>query len=83
MQGAKYAKSKVAVEVFGLLIPVDLENPNACVNKGLDCPLKADTNYTFNTVFDLKPTYPVYSKVSYSTSRKRSPLVLLFLLLLL
>ncbi|KAK7103097.1 NPC intracellular cholesterol transporter 2 homolog a-like [Littorina saxatilis] len=62
-QDAKEARSEVKVEVLSLLIPLDIENPNACVNKGLDCPLKADTNYTFNTVFDLKPTYPVYSEM--------------------
>ena len=68
VKDAKYAKSEVKVEVLGLLIPVDLENPDACINKGLDCPLKADTHYTFNTVFQLDPSYPVYSEVSYSTT---------------
>ena len=49
--------------IKGIPIPFPLDNPNACENSGLVCPLKPNKADSYTTVLQIKSMYPSVSKL--------------------
>lgn len=60
-----FQSDNVKAEVFGVIggvpIPFALNNPNACSNSGLTCPLVAGDLYTYKASLPVKRIYPSVS----------------------
>jgi Niemann-Pick C2 protein len=44
--------------VMGLPVPFPLDNPNACKDSGMTCPLDSGTRYTYSNSVYISPKYP-------------------------
>ncbi|XP_042205312.1 NPC intracellular cholesterol transporter 2 homolog a-like isoform X2 [Homarus americanus] len=55
----------VTAKVEGILgpipVPFQLDNPNGCVNSGLQCPLQANQLSTYTSAIEVKNVYPSIS----------------------
>lgn len=54
-------KAQVFGQIAGVDVPFPLDDPNACVNSGLQCPLVANENYTYTAALPVKRIYPSVS----------------------
>ncbi|XP_073249026.1 NPC intracellular cholesterol transporter 2-like [Porites lutea] len=52
------ATTKVYGTVAGIRVPFSVDNPNACEDQGITCPMIAGKDYTFKTVLPIKSIYP-------------------------
>ena len=56
------------LEVFGIVAgiktPFPLDNPDACKNHGLVCPLKSGVTYSLEITLPIKPYYPTIQLVA-------------------
>ncbi|XP_071962219.1 NPC intracellular cholesterol transporter 2-like [Antedon mediterranea] len=55
---ATAVQSKVYGYIDGVKVPFPLNNPDACKDSGLKCPLAAAQTYTFNSSLPVKSIYP-------------------------
>ena len=53
--------------IAGIRVPFPLDNPNACSNCNVSCPVQKETQYEYVASIDVKNSYP---QVSSSTSSK-------------
>ncbi|XP_063867264.1 NPC intracellular cholesterol transporter 2-like [Scylla paramamosain] len=54
----KRVKAQVHGIVHGVPLPFTLQNPNGCVNSGLQCPLNAGEKYTYTASLPVRTLYP-------------------------
>ena len=57
------ATTKVYGTVAGIKVPFSVDNPNACEDQGITCPMIAGKDYTFKTVLPIKSIYPSVSMI--------------------
>ncbi|XP_033104975.1 NPC intracellular cholesterol transporter 2-like [Anneissia japonica] len=64
VSNATDVQSKVYGYIAGVKVPFPLDNPDACTNCGLKCPLTGGTSYTFNSSLPVKTIYPAIKLVA-------------------
>ncbi|XP_033104898.1 NPC intracellular cholesterol transporter 2-like [Anneissia japonica] len=64
LSNATDVKSKVYGYIDQKKIQFPLDNPDACTNCGLKCPLTGDTSYVFNSTLPVKSIYPAIELVA-------------------
>lgn len=42
----------------GIEVPFKLPNPDACLDSGIDCPIKKDVVYSYDASFPVLKVYP-------------------------
>lgn len=52
------AKTIVHGKIGPVWIPFSVDEPNACKDQGIVCPMTAGKEYTFKTVLPIKALYP-------------------------
>ncbi|KAL9952184.1 hypothetical protein ACROYT_G039399 [Oculina patagonica] len=52
------ATTKVHGKVGPVFVPFPVDQPDACKDQGITCPMTAGKTYTFKTVLPIKPAYP-------------------------
>jgi Niemann-Pick C2 protein len=57
-EDATSATSVVHGVIDHIPVPFPLDNPNACLNSGLTCPLKSGTEYKYETYIFVKTIFP-------------------------
>lgn len=51
-------KTVVHGKVLGVEMPFQLQNPDACVDSGLDCPLEGNKAYEYKATLPVLKVYP-------------------------
>ena len=69
------ATTKVYGTVAGIRVPFKIDNPNACEDQGITCPMIAGKDYTFKTVLPIKSMYPSVSILEILASSQQTSLV--------
>ena len=69
------ATTKVYGTVAGIKVPFSVDNPNACEDQGITCPMIAGKDYTFKTVLPIKSIYPSVSILDILASSQQTTLV--------
>lgn len=57
-EAVKSATAVVHGIVFGVPMPFPLDNPDACKNSGMTCPLGPGKQYTYTNNVYVQPKYP-------------------------
>ena len=69
------ATTKVYGTVAGIKVPFQIDNPNACEDQGITCPMIAGKDYTFKTVLPIKSIYPSVCILEILASSQQTTLV--------
>ena len=69
------ATTKVYGTVAGIKVPFSVDNPNACEDQGITCPMIAGKDYTFKTVLPIKSIYPSVRILEILASSQQTSLV--------
>ena len=51
-------------------VPFPMDNPNACINCGITCPIKSGESYKYKTTIFVKNAYPPVSEKLICFNRK-------------
>ncbi|XP_076464467.1 ecdysteroid-regulated 16 kDa protein-like [Babylonia areolata] len=63
LKDAKFAKTVLKAKYGPFVMPLKVDDPDACKGKGLTCPLKADTSYTFTDDFTVPTSPHIYEPI--------------------